>query len=171
MKDAIILLIGGIGVIPILMAIFSPFLDFGYALVIAFVFFLIAGTLKGLIMVTPGSGSIALYHQQKHAITSLIGGIGVLVILMGLFSPNLTFDYSMVIAYFFFLISGVATVLIDVKPTKDPDKLLYSTKDDVLSDFDKKFSTKDLQKKCSSCGRQMEPDSIFCNTCGAQLTS
>jgi hypothetical protein len=170
-KKAIILFIGGLGVIPILMAVFTSFLDFGLALVIAFVFFLFAGTLNGLIMVTPGQlGPIALYHQQKHAVTSLIGGIGVLTILMSLFVPSLSFEYAIVIAYCFFLISGVLTALIEVKPFETKEKKAYSYDDDISIDLDKKSSTKDLITRCSSCGCQMEADSLFCNTCGAQLT-
>ncbi len=171
-KEAIVAFIGGLGVVPILMAIFMNNIDFGLGIVIGFVFFLIAGTLYGLIMVTPGQlGPITLYRQQKNAVTSLIGGLGILVILMGLFGPSLTFEYSIVIAYCFFLISGVLSILIEVKPSKNKKERYYPPTNESFSDLGKKSSTTDLINYCSSCSRQMEADSIFCNNCGAEINS
>ena len=113
-KEALIIFIGGIGVFPILLSIFAQHIDFGLAIVIAFPFFLVAGVLNGLIVVTSSKpGPFILNKSQKGAVIMLIGGIGAFAILIGLFWPTMSFGYTLVTAYGFFLIAGTLGALIE----------------------------------------------------------
>ena len=171
-KEAIVTLIGGAGVLPILMSIFMDSLDFGYAIIIAFVFFLLAGTLNGLLVETQcGPGTIIFQESQKQALLSLVGGIGVVVILLGLFSSVLSFGYSIVISYGFFLLAGVIGQLIEVDQPENNEKQSYPTakKGSQKGGQEKVFSR--TPGKCYSCERSIENDDIFCPNCGAEQTN
>jgi len=166
-KDAMITLIGGAGVLPILMWIFMDVLEFGLAIIIAFVFFLIAGTLNGLLVETPcGPGPIFFQESQKQAIISLVGGIGVVIILLGIFSTVLSFGYSIVISYGFFLLAGVFGQLIEVEQIENRKKQYYPKTKKLFQKEDKEKVLSRTPGKCHSCGRSIERNDIFCSSCG-----
>ena len=171
-KESIVTLIGGIGVFPILMWIFMDVLDFGLAIIIAFAFFLMTGTLNGLLTETPGSvGALTFKEPQKQAIMSLSGGIGVIVILLGIFTPVLSFEYSIVISYGFFLLAGVLDKLIEVENSEPSKKDYYP---ETKKGYQKEGQGKVLSKTsdtCHTCGRTIEPNDIFCSSCGAEQTN
>ncbi len=169
-KEALITLVGGAGVIPILLAIFVSTIEFGYSIVIAFPFFLIAGVLNGLITeTTDSSGSFMLHKSQKEAIITMVGGIGVFVLLIGIFASSVEFGYALVIAYGFFLITGVLSSLIDEKSEPKKKKQFHppSSLEEGL------IKSSPLGSKggasCSSCGSSMDNDSIFCPQCGKKF--
>jgi hypothetical protein len=173
-KDAIITLIGGMGVLPILMAIFGRgMLDFGYAIVIAFSFFLISGVLNGLLVETEGEpGPLLLRNSQKDAILTLVGGMGVIVILMSIFGRGmLDFGYAIVIAYGIFLITGTLNILIEERPSKTKKEEIFSNSEDMKGKS--KIASLNLSSTnlCSSCGYKLEKGSIFCTNCGSKLSS
>jgi hypothetical protein len=164
-KESIVVLIGGAGVMPILMSIFLDLLDFGLAIIIAFAFFLVAGTLNGLLVETSDkTGPIILQDSQKQAILSLMGGIGVIVILFSIFSPYLEFGYGIVISYGFFLTTGVFDQLIECETSKKSKSTYPSTT--TKGTESKLFSKKSYV--CHSCRSVIEQDDIFCTSCGAE---
>ena len=171
-KDALITFIGGAGVFPILMSIFMDILDFGYGIIIAFVFFLLAGTLSGLLVETPSkTGSLIIRESQKQALVSLVGGIGVIVILLSLFTSVLPFGNGIVISYGFFLLTGVFAGLFEVEQLETSKKQYYPT---AKKAFQKGGQEKVLSRtpgKCYSCERSIEKDDIFCPNCGAEQTN
>lgn len=171
-KESIVSLIGGAGAFPILMWIFMDVLDFGLAIIIAFVFFMIAGILNGLLVETPGrAGPLILQEPRKQAILSLVGGIGVVIILLGLFSPVLSFQYSIVISYGFFLPTGVLDKLIEVEQLDTRYEHYYPT---AKKTFHKGGQEKVKSRKsdiCHSCGKSIQVNDIFCATCGAEQTN
>jgi uncharacterized protein with PQ loop repeat len=170
-KEAIIMLIGGIGVVPILMGIFSDSLSFEYGIVIAFVFFLISGTLNGLIIVTQGeSGRLSLQRSQKQALINFVGGIGVLVIIMGIFRPAIEFGYTIVIAYVFFLISGILNKLIEVDSQKSEKTQFYEDPKENYRNQGTEFPNIALEGYCSSCNSKIDSESIFCSHCGKDVS-
>jgi hypothetical protein len=171
-KEAIVTLIGGAGVLPILMSIFIEGLDFGYAIIIAFVFFLLSGTLNGLLVETPREpGPTVFQESQKQALMSLVGGIGVVIILLGTFSDVLSFGYSIVISYGFFLLAGVIAQLIEVEELEQSKKQYYPTAKKTLQKGDKEKVFSRTPGKCHSCGRSIERNDIFCSSCGAEQTN
>jgi hypothetical protein len=169
-KDALITFIGGAGVIPILLSIFAEHIDFGLAIVIAFPFFLISGVLNGLLVITSGKpGPFILSKSQKEAIITLVGGIGALVVLIGIFGRGLSFGYTIVVAYGFFLIAGTLSSLIEERPLVKPKKGYYPHEDVPKPANKIKLSYLDVGMQCSSCGSQLEEGSIFCTQCGKKF--
>jgi len=171
-KESIIALIGGAGVFPILMVIFTDMLEFGLGIIIAFVFFLLSGTLSGLLVETPGKpGPLILQKSQKQALSTLVGGFGVVTILLGLFYTSLTFEYSIVIAYGFFLMSGVLSMLIEVEKSERREKGYFSTAKKAFQKGGEEKMAHKLSKKsngCHFCGGTLESDDVFCSNCGAE---
>lgn len=171
-KEAITALIGGAGVLPILMTIFIGTPEFGYAIIIAFGFFLLSGTLNGLMVETESNpGPLVLKESQKQALLSFVGGIGVIAILISLFTTSLSFGYGIIIAYGFFLLTGVFGKLIEVEGLRRSDEYRYPS-------MGKKFATTEHRKmdaqipgKCHSCMGSIEANDIFCSNCGAEQTS
>jgi hypothetical protein len=170
-KQSLVTLIGGIGVIPILMAIFSESLSFEYAIVIGFVFFLISGTLNGLIVVThEDEAPITLQRSQKQALVNLVGGIGVLVILMGIFSPNVEFGYMFVVAYVFFLLSGSLNALIEAPKHITKKDQVYQESTDNPSFLNHQSPKLAIKGYCSGCNSKIDSESIFCSHCGKDIS-
>ena len=171
-KEAITAFIGGAGVLPILMSIFMGTIDFGYAILIAFAFFLLAGTLNGLLVETQyRAGPLILREPQKQAFTSFVGGIGVLTILLGLFTSSLSFEYSIVIAYGFFLLAGVFGKLIEVEGLRSSEEYRYPLAQKRMKmEKQQKTFTKN-PNECYSCKGSIEVNDIFCPNCGAEQTS
>jgi hypothetical protein len=156
-KNAIITFIGGLGLIPILMAVFTDLLDFGLAIVIAFAFFLLTIVLNGIIVVTDEYlMPMSMYRSQKNAIITFIAGLGIIVLLIAVFATVLSFDYAIVISYGFFLITAVIYVMIEEKPDEPTAKGFNP-------------SMEGTGAYCPSCGNQMKTKSIFCDKCGARL--
>ena len=165
------MLIGGIGVIPILMGIFSESLAFQYGIIIGFVFFLISGTLNGLLVATQEGGSrLTLQRSQKQALVNFVGGIGVLVILMGIFGSVIEFGYTIVIAYVFFLISGVINVLIDIDRKESVKGQFYQEPIEDYKPNEKQSPKLAIKGYCSSCNSKIDSESIFCSHCGKDLS-
>ena len=156
-KNAIITFISGLGIIPILMAVFTDMLDFGLAIVIAFALFLIAVVLNGIITVTDDYVMpMSMYRSQKNAIITFVAGLGIIVILIAVFGAFLSLDYAIVISYGFFLIATVLYVMIEEKPEEHATKGFNP-------------SMEGTGVYCSSCGAQMKSKGIFCDKCGARL--
>ena len=156
-KQAIVTFVGGLGVFPILMATFTDFIDFGLAIVIAATLFLLAVVSNGAIRVTDEySMPISMYRSQKQSVIIFIAGLGIIVLLIGVLAPFLTFEYALVISYGFFLISAVLFVMIAVEQ-EEPTKTTNNP------------SMKGTGVFCPSCGAQMESKSIFCDKCGARV--
>ncbi|PWI47040.1 hypothetical protein CEE45_13785 [Candidatus Heimdallarchaeota archaeon B3_Heim] len=171
-KEALITFIGGIGVFPILLSIFAQHIDFGLAIVIAFPFFLVTGVLNGLIVVTSSKpGPFILNKSQKGAVITLIGGIGAFVILIGLFLPTISFGYTLVTAYGFFLIAGTLGALIEERSTSEYKERYYPP-ENVDKTLNKQTLSDPISgSQCPSCGRQLEAGSIFCTHCGKKSLS
>ena len=171
-KEALITFIGGIGVVPILMAIFSGYLEFGRAIVIAFAFFLIAGVLNGLLVATSSKpGPLILNKSQKEAMITFVAGIGVLAILIGIFSEATSFEYTIVIAYGFFLIAGTLSTLVEERSRSEDKDHHYPSENIEKAVNRKKLSNLKVGTQCSSCGSHLDDDSIFCTQCGAKFIS
>lgn len=173
--EAITSFIGGVGVLPILMSIFLETPEFGLAIIIGFSLFLLSGTLKGLIIETEGSpGPFVLRESQKQALLSLIGGIGVITILISLFTTSLTFGLGIIIAYGFFLFTGVFGKIIEVEDLRRSEGYGGYGYRTVRKKFEK---TKPRRVnignpgKCHSCTESIEADDIFCPNCGAEQTN
>ncbi len=171
-KEAIIAFIGGAGVLPILMTIFIGTPEFGYAILIAFAFFLMAGTLNGLLVETQyRAGPLILREPQKQAVLSFIGGIGVLTILLGLFTTSISFGYSIVISYGFFLLAGVFGKLIEVEGLISSEEYRYpSVEKTMKKEKTQKVFTR-TPNKCHSCNGSIEVNDIFCPNCGVEQTN
>jgi hypothetical protein len=171
-KEAITALIGGAGVLPILMSIFLGTPDFGYAILIAFAFFLLSGTLNGLIVETQyRAGPLIFRESQKQAFTSFVGGIGVLTILLGLFTSSLSFEYSIVIAYGFFLLAGVFGKLIEVEGLERSEEYRYPLAEKRMRKKKRRGEYRKTPNECHSCNGSIEVNDIFCQNCGAEQTS
>ncbi len=169
-KDALTTFIGGIGVVPILLSIFSGHIDFGLSIVIAFPFFLVAGVLNGLFVETSSEpGRLTLSKSQKEAVITLIGGIGAFTVLIGIFWPVLSFGYIIVIAYGFFLIAGTMSTLIEERPIGKVKERYYPPEDVTKEVNKKRVSGLKSGTQCSSCGNQLEKGSIFCTHCGKKF--
>jgi hypothetical protein len=156
-KNAIVTFFGGLGVIPILMAVFTDILDFGMAIVIAFAFFLLAAVLNGVIVVTEEYVMpMSMYRSQKNAIITFVAGLGIIVLLIAVFATLLSLDYAIVISYGFFLIAAVLYVMVEEKPEEKSVKE-FNPSMDGTGVF------------CPSCGAQMKTKGIFCDNCGTRL--
>ena len=170
-KIALVTLIGGAGVLPILMWIFLGTVDFSLAIIIAFGFFLLSGTLNGLLVETPGRlGPFIFQRSQKQAITSLIAGFGVIAILLGIFNSSVDFGLGIIIAYSFFLIAGAVSQLIEVQEysTSPPS---YSFQDRQELGRDETKVVKKASYVCHSCGSIVGKEDIFCASCGAEQSN
>ncbi|MHA1947706.1 MAG: hypothetical protein ACXAC6_13045 [Candidatus Hodarchaeales archaeon] len=171
-KEAITALIGGAGVLPILMTIFMGTPEFGYAIIIAFGFFLLSGTLNGLLVETESNpGPLVLKESQKQALLSFVGGIGVIVILISLFTTSLSFGYGIVIAYGFFLLTGVFGKLIEVEGLMRSDEYRYPLAEKGMKMEKQQKGLSKTSNECHSCNGSIEVNDIFCPNCGAEQTS
>ena len=171
-KEAITAFVGGAGVLPILMSIFIGTLDFGYATIIAFGFFLLSGTLNGLLVETESPpGPLVMRESQKQALLSFAGGLGVIAILISLFTTSLSFGYGIVIGYGFFLLTGVFGKLIEVEGLSRSDRYHHRFRGKKVSVSEPRRVNTKITGKCHSCLGSIEPDDIFCPNCGAEQTN
>lgn len=114
-------------------------------------------------------------RNQKKGIVSFISGIGVIFLLVGIFTDQYDFGTGLVVAILFWIMSGVISSFLGVD---DDDNYLsssyshrneYSLKHSVSSrpSFEK---TATGAQFCARCGERVDSGSSFCSNCGASTS-
>ena len=106
--------------------------------------------------------------HQVNGITSLISGLGVILLLIGIFTPWYDFGTGLVLGMVCWIGSGVLESFIEVdgRPRPRRHRVSHPTEQgDTFSSTEKSRS-----KFCRTCGTKLDSDSIFCPQCGSEVS-
>ena len=112
-------------------------------------------------------------RNQKKGIISFISGLGVIFLLVGIFTHYYDFGTGLVVAMVFWILSGALSTFLGVDEEiavyhQDSDQGDYVQRTSKISQSSsEKTQTKALF--CTRCGSRIETGSIFCATCGANI--
>ena len=114
---------------------------------------------------------------QKKALESFLGGMGVVFIMLGIFT-SLEFMVGLIIAMFFWISSGAISQLLEEEDPQRPQKS-YPRSDTRQSQSKVSSSTAKTEwsnnspssRYCAKCGEEIEENSFFCTSCGEKFTS
>ncbi|MFW9991834.1 MAG: hypothetical protein ACFFD4_07220 [Candidatus Odinarchaeota archaeon] len=187
-RDAFITLLGGIGLIVMLMGIFTDWLEFEEAIIIAVAFWILTG-------VAGSMQSDSVDRNLKTGIVSFLGGAGLVVLIMGIFTDWLEFEIAIVIAMSIWVVTGALAAYIgeDDKTSQLRDRNYYTSPAPVYARsspshyspdpekvemapiskqaYYKPVSAKieSTSKYCRKCGNSVDVGSNFCFFCGSEV--
>lgn len=109
-------------------------------------------------------------RNQKNGIVSFISGIGVIILLGGIFLDYYVFGVGLLIAIGFFIMSGVVATFLGVD---DKSQAYYYNSDQGKSFQEPSMHTPQSFEKtqtgaeyCTKCGSRVDKGSSFCSSCG-----
>ena len=116
-------------------------------------------------------------QNQKNAIVSLISGLGVIFLLIGIFTNYYDFGVGLILGMACWIISGALSTYLQTDKkhyhqhlSRNHIKNSYSIEHDSKTDFDSKEKIYSRTTTfCKVCGAQNEKDSVFCTQCGSEL--
>ena len=104
--------------------------------------------------------------HQVNGITSFISGLGVIFLLIGIFTSNYDFGTGLVLGMICWIGSGVLESFIEEqdKPRRRRRQIYSSpAKENAYPRVENGRS-----KFCHTCGSKLDQDSIFCPQCGSE---
>ncbi|MHA1226463.1 MAG: zinc-ribbon domain-containing protein [Candidatus Hodarchaeales archaeon] len=113
-----------------------------------------------------------MHHHHKNSLQSLISGLGVIFLLIGIFTDYYAFGVGLILGMICWIISGaMGSYYREPKPRRyGPSR--YERPDNIPPKdygYKDRVQTKVGKMYCRSCGSRVDPDSIFCPQCGAQI--
>jgi hypothetical protein len=186
-REGISKLLGGIGIIIMVMGIFSELFTFNQAIVIAIFFWMLNGVFRDWIKFDDSSHTG--YFNHTHAFSRLMSSLGVLIILSSIFLNTLSFSWAIILAITCFIIAGSFGEFSGTSKSKKQRKFHPtssttfnpSTQTDLESSNNKaqlspktnniksQFEYSDegpAKKSCRHCGYSIKVGDIFCSNCG-----
>ena len=189
-KQSLLSLLGGIGLIVLLSGIFIDTIQFMDALFVALCIWIMTGVLSKFLGINR-KGEF-LNTDWKNGIVSFIGSIGIIILLAGIFL-NVPFSYAIVLAIFFWVLSGATASFLNVKDTRHSSYKNYSStnphyttphvltnEQDIQSSYSQfgqpspkahKLQESPAKNFCPTCGSSMYREDTFCSNCGSSLNS
>jgi len=112
-------------------------------------------------------------RNQKSGIVSFISGIGVIILLGGIFLDYYDFGVGLLIAIGFFIMSGVVATFLGV----DDKSQAYNYNSDQGKSFQEPSmhtprsfeKTQTGAEYCTKCGTIIDKGSSFCTKCGTNI--
>jgi hypothetical protein len=112
-------------------------------------------------------------RNQKKGIISFISGLGVIFLLIGIFTPYYDFGNGLIVAMVFWILSGVLSTFLGV----NEESTIYPRKSAQVDYIQESptYSEPSFEKTptgalyCTKCGSRIEKNSRFCATCGANI--
>lgn len=174
-RKSIAKFISTIGLIFLLLAIFTEIIEFRLGIMIALILWTFSGVFKTWLKIDKSTETN--YFQTSRAFSKLLSSIGGWIIVYSIFMDDLEFSNAIIIAIIFFIASGVFKDSSGSKKRRKRRKrrAKYSTpilnqnkseykfydedKYDIVDEGPAKFS-------CRNCGHSIMKDDIFCSNCG-----
>ena len=159
-----------VGVIIIILGIFSDILDLGISLAIGIYIFFISGAIYRLI-----DDQTPKNERIRETITILLSGLGTITLIISIFNPfnNLDFGVGLAISLSFFFIAGTLNnYLSNVNKRNNAHFQIEEKigKEEVFIKKDDKFVKKStLAFKCPSCGSILDNADKYCFKCGTPI--
>ncbi len=118
-----------------------------------------------------------LDQNQKNAIVSLISGLGVIFLFIGIFTNYYDFGVGLILGMACWIFSGALGTYLQTDKKRSLHHLprnyaknSYSFDEDSKIGFDSKEKINHrIGSFCTVCGTQNEKDSVFCTQCGSEL--
>lgn len=189
-KQGILSLLGGVGLIVLMAGIFLDSVQFYYALFLAISIWILAGVVSTFFGVTR-SGKFT-DTNWKNGLVSLISSIGVIIILAGVFL-QVPFSYAIVGAIIFWVLAGVTSSFLGVKrhhrkhynqygpigsqyttpgsPYDNNDQYASYNQYEQPSQKVNGFYGEPAKHSCPKCGVSMHKEDTFCSNCGSSVES
>lgn len=116
-------------------------------------------------------------QNQKNALVSLISGLGVIFLLIGIFTNYYDFGVGLILGMVCWIFSGALSTYLQTNKrrhslplTRNYARNSYPLQDDSKIGFESKKSIDYRTNSfCRVCGTQNEKDSVFCTQCGSEL--
>ena len=187
-KRSVLSFMVGIGFIILVLGIFLPNFDFSIAIFLAMTIWILTGVASKFIGVTR-KGEYVYNSGWRYGIVSLIGSLGFIVLLAGIFY-GLNFSYALAIAISFWILSGVLSSSLGIKRSHrnkytglQPPRPQYTPPMPIGSPYPPKppkyssspsysksyYSDEPAKNFCQKCGSSMEKDDTFCSNCGTSV--
>ena len=176
-KQGMVSIIGSIGLIILLAGIFLKGFDFTYALFLALSFWILAGVASSFLGVDH-NGKIKINSGWRFGVVSLLGGIGVIILLAGIFL-KISFNYALFIAIVFWISSGIVAKFLGIdKYRKHSQNMInnyqyYQQQTNISTPtnlYEKNFDGP-AKKFCPACGTSLQHADTFCSNCGSSMVN
>ena len=170
-KEGIGNLLGGLGVVVIILGIFTDYIEFGLAIVIAVFFWMLADLFKTWIKIDKTTNKSSF--RNRKAFIKLLSLLGVWVILFAIFTDYISFNLAIVVAVTFFIFSGVFSEFFGIsKTSRHKRRYVSTTPSNNVEDIGYTIENEDYfdegpaKIKCGNCGNTLIKGDIFCSGCG-----
>ncbi|MFX0087479.1 MAG: zinc ribbon domain-containing protein [Candidatus Hodarchaeota archaeon] len=108
-------------------------------------------------------------RNQKKGLISFISGLGVIFLLVGIFTHYYTFGTGLVVAMVFWILSGALSTFLGINE-ETAISPQHSYQGDHLHEAPATFEkTATGALYCARCGSKIEKGSRFCSICGADI--
>ena len=187
-KQGVLSLLGGVGLIVLIAGIFLDSVQFTYALFLAISIWVLTGVVSTFFGVNR-RGEFT-NTNWKNGLVSLISSIGVIILLSGVFL-QVSFSYAIVGALVFWVLAGATSSFLGVKHKHRRKYNQYSsigsqyaTPGPVYENTDQydsynqnnrppqkinKFYGELAKHSCPKCGASMHLSDTFCSNCGSSI--
>ncbi|MHA1974567.1 MAG: zinc ribbon domain-containing protein [Candidatus Hodarchaeales archaeon] len=108
-----------------------------------------------------------MHHHHKSTLQSLISGLGVILLLIGLFTDTYDFGVGLILGMICWVISGAIGSYSQESRVKTNRNIDYRN---PRGSYDvEKPQQKVRVIYCRTCGTRIDDDSIFCPQCGTRI--
>jgi hypothetical protein len=105
-------------------------------------------------------------RNQIKAIVGFLGGMGVIFIMLGIFT-GLEFMLGLIIAMVFWISSGSVSQLLEEDRNQHQHRSIPRSEFPTKTEWSNETPS---SQYCPKCGEVIEADSIFCTKCGAKFS-
>jgi hypothetical protein len=109
-----------------------------------------------------------LRKHHVNGITSFFSGLGVILLLIGIFTSYYDFGTGLVLGMICWIGSGILESFIEVE--REDRHLRHQPQPSVISKQEEPYFGAETSKSkiCSTCGTKLDRDSFFCPQCGSE---
>ena len=184
-KHAIVSMIGALGLIVLFAGIFLKGISFTDALFVALSLWILSGVVATFLGISNKS-QIRRYSGWRYGIVSLVGSLGVIVLLAGIFL-DVPFTDALFVAIVLWISSGTIAAVLGVSkrtnyynyPSFQPQPYNFQQAQPTQNQpqnypatytpTNQEFFDEPSKKFCPKCGTSLELDSTFCSNCGSNV--
>jgi hypothetical protein len=162
-------LLTGIGVVIFSMGIFLSEVDFSVGLIVAIMFWGMAGILKGWI-VFENEHPI---FRTKTTILHFVTFLSVLIVLLSIFFDIIPFNVALIIVIAIWALTHSLSQFfaVDADPTSTPTPSSSTATFSLSGEGEREGKEEPAKSFCSNCNSTIDKEAIFCHVCGYKLRS